>query len=419
MNETRIPYGETSISLRQPPGTAIQVFCPGRTESVRDESAEVARAIQAPIGDVLIDQAKRARRVSIAISDKTRPVPYHAVLPPLLQRLRQAGVRDSSICILVGTGAHGPMSDEEMARMLPVGIFDRYQVTSHDARDPATLAFVGTTSRGTPIWVNRKFLEGEFRVVVGNVEPHQFAGFSGGAKGVVVGLGGLATIQANHAMMTHPQAELGRSTDNPVWEDIAEAGSLIGIDLAVNVVLDRRGRIAKAFAGAVPEAHKAAIQLCERVSRVEIPEPADVVIASPGGYPKDINFYQSQKALGHASRAVKQGGTVILVAECREGLGDSLFEEWMASSRSPHEILARFKREGFKLGAHKAYLVARDLVRAEVILVSQLPACSVRTLMMACAPSLENALEKALAKHGRAARVLALPRAASSVPVLR
>ena len=410
-------YGSGSLVLHPPVGLTVDLLVAMEAAVQACCWLQVACSLDRPLCGVTLSDLARAQRLAIVVSDKTRPVPYPAILPPLLERLHGAGVSPSRLLFLVGTGAHGPMTAEEMRRMLPTQVGQDYTVISHDAFDRQALRFVGTTSRGTPVWVNRHYLQCDARLVIGNVEPHQFAGWSGGAKGVVVGLGGADTIATNHALMCHPQAQLGHSTGNPVWEDLAEAGRLIGIDFAVNVVLDKHCQVAGAFAGSVREVHSRAIHLCQQMAQVEFQRPADIAVASPGGYPKDINFYQSQKALGHAARAVRDGGTVILVAECREGLGDERFREWMAQASSPQGILARFRQEGFHLGAHKAFLVARDLARLDVLLCSALPSSEVDILMMQRLPSLEAALEKALARHGPQANLTVMPRAASIIPV--
>jgi len=309
------------------------------------------------------------------------------------------------------------MSAREVAALLPRCALEGCRVLIHDARDEGGLQRVETTSRGTPLWVNRHYLEADARIVVGNVDPHQFAGFTSGAKGVVIGCGGLATIQANHSLMEHPLARMGISYGNPVREDIDEAGRLIGIDFALNVVVNGQHEVVRAFAGAVDAVSEESRSLSLSLAQAEFEEPADVVIASPGGYPKDIDLYQAQKALAHASCVVRPGGTVVLVAECRDGIGDVLFERWMTEASSLDEVIERFRREGFRLGAHKAYLFARDMVRAKVLLVSSLSEVLARKLFFTPFSTLSEALEAALAEHGQTAGVAVLPQASAVVPV--
>jgi nickel-dependent lactate racemase len=354
----------------------------------------------------------------IVVSDKTRPVPNDTILPPLLERLERLGVRASDITFLVATGAHEPMRPDEFGRILPSEIVERYQVVGHDATAEGDLQKVGITSRGTPLWINKRFLEAETRIVTGSIEPHQFVGFTGGAKSAVIGLAGIATIQANHSMMNHPAARLGIYDGNPVREDIDEGGKLVGIDFAVNTVLNNEGGIVRAFAGTADAVQRSGVALSSAITQVEISERADVVIASPGGYPKDINLYQAQKALAHASQIAKEGGTIIVVAECIEGAGNDLYENWMEAASGLDDIFERFQREGFILGAHKAFLWARDMAKTEVYLVSSLNPSLVRKLFLKPATSINEALDSALEGHGPAARVAVMPKAASTIPMV-
>jgi nickel-dependent lactate racemase len=309
------------------------------------------------------------------------------------------------------------MSAREAEDLLPRFALDGCRVLSHDASDEHELRKVGTTSRGTPLWTSRHYVEADARIVVGNVDPHQFAGFTGGAKGVVIGCGGLATIETNHSLMEHPLARMGISHGNPVREDIDEAGKLIGIDFVLNVVVNGQHEVVRAFAGALDAVSEESRAFSLSLAQAEFEEPADVVIASPGGYPKDINLYQAQKALAHASRVVRPGGTVVLVAECTDGIGDTLFERWMTEASSLDEIVGRFHREGFRLGAHKAYLFARDMIKATVLLVSSLPDALTKKLFFVPFSTLSEALEAALVEQGQTARIAILPRASAVVPV--
>ncbi len=418
MNEFSIPYGLDTIECRLPSHVAVELLRRTTLPAPSDQVGEVEKALDHPLGPASLTPSRHAERCVIAISDNTRPVPYASVLPPLLDHLEgKGGWSPSRVSLLVASGAHPPMDSKALAELLPGEIRRTHRVICHDARDGDALRKVGSTSRGTPVWINRHYLEADVRIVVGNVDPHQFVGFTGGAKGAVIGLGGVATIQANHAMMDHPQARTGIDQGNPVREDIDEAGKLIGIDFVLNVVVNDQHQIVRAFAGALDVVSKQSRSFCLDLARAEYEELADIVIASPGGYPKDINLYQAQKALAHASQIVRPGGTVILVAECRRGVGDSLYERWMTDASSLDEVVDRFRREGFQLGAHKAYLFARDMTKAKVLLVSSLSNALAERLFFTPFPTLSAALDAALAEHDRPPRVAILPEAPTVVPV--
>jgi len=418
MNEFSIPYGLDTIKFRLPGHVSVEVLRRTALPAPSDQIGEVEEALNHPLGSASLMPSRHVEQCTIAISDNTRPVPYESVLPPLLDHLIGKGeLSPSQVSFLVASGAHPPMNSKALAELLPRDIARTHRVICHNARDRDELRKVGSTSRGTPLWINRHYLEADVRIVVGNVDPHQFVGFTGGAKGVVIGLGGMATIQASHAMMEHPQARMGIDQGNPVREDIDEAGKLIGIDFVLNVVVNDQHQIVRAFAGAPDMVSEQSRSFCLDLAQAEYEELADVVIASPGGYPKDINLYQAQKALAHASQIVRPGGTVILVAECRQGVGDPLYEKWMTDASSLDEVVDRFRREGFQLGAHKAYLFARDMIKAKVLLVSSLPNALAERLFFTPFPTLSSALDAALAEHDRPPRVAILPEAPTVVPV--
>ena len=274
--------------------------------------------------------------------------------------------------------------------------------------DAARCRPVGTTSRGTRLEVFEAYLDADLRICTGNIEYHYFAGFSGGAKAVVPGLCSYAAIRDNHSMMLSATARAGIIDGNPVREDIDEAGELIGIDFVFNVLLDEEKRIIRAVAGHYLEAHRAGAATYDRRCDLRVPHAADVVIASPGGKPKDINLYQAQKTLDNVAGAVKDGGVVVLVARCREGFGQKTFEEWMTGMGTPQVLIDRIQRE-FVLGGHKAAAVAGLLARANVYLVSEFPDEVVRSMCMTPFASVDGAVRAALDRAGPGARCLVVP----------
>ncbi len=413
-----IPYGRSQLSADLPDSYEIEQILPRARGPAADPAALARAAIYNPLGAV--QPPRKGQTVAIAINDATRPVPHEVLLPPLLQGMRHAGVGDEDVVFIIAAGAHPVMSADEYEAVLPRVILDRYRVLCHDATDEAALATLGKTSRGTPARINRQFMAADYRIVIGNIEPHQFQGFSGGVKSAAIGLAGIETINHNHAMMNHPMARLGIYDGNPARQDVEEIGRMIGIDFAVNAILSPEKRIIKVLAGAPAAIMQAGIPAARALCQAGVKAPFDLMIASPGGHPKDINIYQSQKGLAHAAAVTKTGGALILCAACPQGSGSAAYESWMAQPRirSHGDVLEMFKREGFRVGRHKAFQVARDAARVRTTLVSELDASFVRGLLLHPALDLQTAIDRALVDLPQGARIGVMPAANATMAVL-
>lgn len=412
-----IPYGQKTLEVRLPPGVCAREARLAEPAALPDGAAEVWAALDNLIGAVDVAKIAAAESVAIAVSDATRPVPNRVILPALLAKLAEWGVAREKVFLVVGGGLHRPPAADELKSLLGEELYGTIPVFAHDACDGNQLAFLGHSRAGTPIYVNARFAAAQVRISTGMIDPHQFMGYTAGVKGVVVGLGGKETIETNHARMFAGGAELGRIDGNPAREDLEDIGAKIGVDMIVNVVLDAAKRIVKAVAGHPVTAHRAGLETAQALFGVPV-AAADIVIASPGGYPKDINVYQAQKALTPAALAVRPGGAIILVAECREGAGEELFEQEMARHATPAEVVAAFRRGPFVIGAHKAFLWARTLAATRTILVSdRVPADLARLLMIEVRATLQDALDDVLPRYD-APDVLMMPNASSLVPIL-
>ena len=410
-----IPYGDGALEFELPDGVPTQVIGPGcglgeevappASPTAADEEAEIRRALAQPIGSPRLSElAASARSAAIVVSDVTRPCPSYRFLPALLAEL--SSIPPERITILFALGGHRGHTPEEQAQLVgPEVVASGVRLLDLDA---AGCVPVGTTSRGTRLEVFEPYLDADLRICTGNIEYHYFAGFSGGAKAVVPGLCSYAAIRDNHSMMLAPTARAGIIDGNPVREDIDEAGAMIGIDFLFNVLLGEDKRIIEAVAGHFLEAHRVGVEAYDRRCDLRIPEAADVVIASPGGTPKDINLYQAQKTLDNVGGAVRKGGAVILVARCREGFGQREFEEWMLGMTTPQALVDRIQRE-FVLGGHKAAAIAGLLADVDVYLVSELPDEAVRKMCMHPFPDVDRAVAAALARYGERARFLVVP----------
>ncbi len=414
----QLPYGRHHLVVNLADQWKVELLAPTEVPALPNPREAIERALDAPLGERTLSDFAGARSAAVAISDKTRPVPHDELLPSLLQRLERLGLTPEAITLLIASGTHSPMAPDEFYEVVPADILERYPVVSHDADDRDNLVSLGETRRGTPVWVNQRFVEADLRVVVGNIEPHQFMGFSGGIKSAAIGLAGRETIQHNHAMMTDGRARLGHFEDNPARQDVEEIGRLIGVHLALNTVLNEAKEMVGVVAGEPAAVMRQGIPLVRDVYQVAVAEPLDLVIASPGGHPKDINLYQSQKALAHAALVTREGGAIILAAACPEGTGSEGYERWMVNMTSCEQVIERFRREPFRIGPHKAFQIARDAARARVILISQMPLDLVKRLLLTPAKSLEDALALASDTLTAGARVGVMPWANATIPEL-
>ncbi len=411
-----LPYGKRTLEFSLPESLSADWVAPAPVAGLDQPLAAVALALENPVDGRSLEHFRGARSAAIAVNDKTRPVPLHLLLPPLLQKIEQLGIPAERVQLFFATGTHLPMAQAEMAALLPPALAGHYPLISHNCDDENNLLSLGTTSRGTPVLCSKSFLQADLKIVTGNIEPHHFAGFSGGAKTFSIGLAGRQTIDRNHSLLLDPLSRTAEYERNPLRQDIEEIGRLGGINLALNAVLNEKKEIVKVFSGAPEAVMQAGIPVARQVCQTPAHGPYDLVIASVGGYPKDINLYQAQKALTHAAMLTRDGGVVILVAACPEGSGSQGYEALMTQSASPEEALATFDRVNFHVGPHKAFQFARVLVRIKVILVSDMADDLVRKLHLIPARDPAQALELALRILPGARRAALMPRAINTIP---
>ncbi len=398
------------------PESLLGVLEPSEIRQVPQEEDTVRLALAHPIGSPrLPDLVRPGETVAIVTSDITRPMPTWKVMPALLDQLYAAGIRPQDITLVFALGSHRGHTPEEQAHL--AGERAYREIRCVDA-DPQDCVRVGVTSRGTPVDIDRRVAQADRRICLGNIEYHYFAGYSGGGKAMMPGVSTRAAIQANHRFMVQPEACAGRIAGNPVREDIEEAASLVGVDFILNVVLDPHKKILYAAAGNVTAAHRAGCRFLDSLYRCPIPRKADIVMVSQGGAPKDLNLYQTQKALDNARHAVRDGGVIILIGSCQEGLGEKTFEEWMTTAPNPHSLINRIRRD-FQLGGHKAAAIALVLEKADIYLVSDLDPDFVRSIFLTPFPTVEEAYAAARAKCGEAASVLAMPYGGSTLPAVQ
>ncbi len=378
--------------------------------------AEVKRALAEPIGSPrLKDIVKAGEKVVIVTSDITRPMPSYRVLPAVIDELAAAGVLLEDITVVLALGSHRPHTEDEKKTLVGDAVYTSgVQVIDSDMDRCVNL---GRCNNGTPVDIFEPVASADRIVCLGNVEYHYFAGYSGGAKALMPGVSSHAAIQANHSNMVHPESRAGNLTTNPVRQDMDQITEFIKIDFIVNVVLNSKKEIVKAVAGHWKEAHRAGCAFLDTLYGIPVEKQADIVIVTPGGFPKDINLYQSQKALDNSKNAVRDGGIVILVASAKEGFGEGCFEEWMLT-KTPDEMIAEIKRH-FRLGGHKAAAISLVLKKAQIFFVSDWEPELARKVNFVPFASVQDAVDEALKQQGPDAGVLIMPVGGSTLPLIQ
>lgn len=408
-----LKYGKQEVSVNIPVNNILDIIYPNDLSGAQDENKEIIRALENPINSaVLSELVKNKKNVVILASDITRPSPSYKIIPPLVDEINKAGVTDNQITIIFGLGYHRKHTEKEVQRLLGEDIYKRIKYLDHDINQCVN---IGTTSQGTPIEIFKPVLDSDFIIATGNLELHYMAGYSGGNKALMPGVCSKDTIQYNHNMMMKPGSQAGKIDGNPLRDDIDEVGKIANVGFILNVILNSKKEIVAAVAGDPIEAHREGIKTIDKMYKRPIPQLADIVIGSTGGYPKDINLYQAQKGLEHCSYAVKKGGRIILVAECKERLGEDTFEEWMMKAKS-HKEPIKWIQEEFKLGAHKAAVICMTLDKASSYLISSFDKDETEEMFFKYADSIQTALEESLDELGADSKVLIMPYASSTLP---
>jgi len=400
----KVPYGVSRVEAEVPGTHPVVVLEPKRSKGIGSLEGEIRKA---DVESLL----RPFRRVTLIINDATRPTPTAEVLTGLRPALARKEVK-----ILVGTGAHRRPSESEYQKLLG-GCYDEFRPVTfaHDWRDERLLVKVGTTTRGTPVILNKRALEAEAVLAISSVEPHWFAGYTGGRKSLLPAIAGEQSILANHKRVLTGESDSLKLTGNPVHEDMEEALDLFPKPcFGVMTVQDADGKVAAVYAGTLKEAFFAAIPKADEVYTVELPEKADIaiVVAAP---PMDSDFFQARKAYDNGFRAVKPGGIVILVAQCRMGLGNPDFIGLLRSSRDPDLIRQKIENE-YALGYHTAKHHLDMAEKIELWAVTDMESGVAEELFVKPFPSLDSALKEAFRWKGKDARVAVLPQASLSVP---
>jgi len=424
----RVPYSKSTIEFDLPPSMRGTVVVSRQVEFLADAKRAIAEALACPIGSPpLWEMAGPGDQVCIVFTDITRSSPDHLLVPALLRELEAAGVRDEDITLLCGIGMHRPSTHEEKIAKLGQAIADRYRVIDNEPQNPEALVSLGVTPGGTPVSAHRAAVEADLLIATGLVEPHQYAGYSGGRKTLAVGAAGEALIAHTHgpAFVDHPGTRLGRIEGNPFHEVVTEAARRAGLRFILNVVLDDEKRILKVAAGEPEAAFQELVAFARSVYEVSIPHQYDVAIGGVG-FPKDANLYQASRAASYLFFAptpvVKPGGFLIIPARCEEGAGDGVGEQrFFAAMRDAPDvqfILDDARRHGYPPGQQRAFVMAKVLEQARVVIVGSECPDVVAACKMIPAATMEEALALAAQELESDLDVLIVPHALLTLPVV-
>ena len=417
--KVNLAYGSGHLPI-EVPDDRTTVIEPAHIDGLADEKAAVLDALQNPIGSQpLLERISPDAKICIAFTDITRATPNDRIIPWLLEHL---GGPNDNITLLNQLGTHRPNTREELETMLTREVVANYRVLNHEPENPEALVQVGTTADGTPALLNRHIVEADLRIITGFIEPHFFAGFSGGVKGIMPGCAGLETVMSNHGAKNigDPQATFGVTEGNPLWEELRDIALKTGPSFLLNVTLNEQRDITNVFAGDIIEAHKTGCVFVKKSAMQPVDQPFDIVVTTNSGYPLDLNLYQGVKGMSAGARVLKEGGTLILAAECREGVPDgSPLDDLLRSAGSIEEILAMLSTPGFvRPEQWQAQIQALVQRRAEVLVCCELDDATLRACHLAPCADINAEVAKRLAKLGADARVAVLPQGPLTIPYL-
>jgi nickel-dependent lactate racemase len=417
----RLDYGVDGLDVDLP-SERITIIEPVFRPAVADAHAALVAALRAPIGrPPLRELARPGQKIAISVCDITRPQPRREILAALFAEMPD--VRAEDVTILIATGTHRTNTSAELDAMLGAGIVRRYRVLNHDSRDRASLAAAGTTKNGVEVWIKREFLDADIRITTGFVEPHFFAGFSGGPKMVAPGLAGLDTVMVLHdaRRIGHPNATWGITEGNPIHDDIREIARMVGVDFAVDVTLNREQKITAVFAGDLFEEHRAACTAAKRDAMRAVEAPFDVVLTTNSGFPLDQNLYQAVKGMSAAARVVKPGGTIVCAAACADGLpSHGSYGQVLASQPSPEKLLEMINAPGYSTPDQwQVQIQAQVQIKAAVLVKTEgLTPDAIRAAHFQPIDDVGATVADALRRAGPAATLCVLPHGPQTIPYL-
>lgn len=418
-----LAYGKTGLEIELPDEWAVTVveprFVPGLTDSLAALQQALRNPIQSPPLRELVNPGDK---VGVIFSDITRPAPNHLLLPAVLKEL--AHVSGEDITLFNALGTHRPNTDAELRGMIGDALVDGYRIVQNNAFNPFTQVHIGSTARGHEIWLNREVFECDLKILTGFIEPHLFAGFSGGGKALLPGMAGQRTVLGNHDadMIASPNATWGVTRGNPTWEEIREVGRQTGKVFLLNVTLNKNKEITAVFAGDLDAAHTAGCDFVKQSAMVPVPYPFDIVITTNSGYPLDLNLYQSVKGMSAAARVVRQGGAIIIAAQCWDGIPEhGLYGQLLRAASSPQALLDRIRTPGFlEQDQWQAQIQAQIQLKAEVYVYSDyLTDEQIEAALLHPCRSIERTVAGLMVRDGSPTRICVLPEGPQTIPYIR
>lgn len=417
MKKIVLPYGKDTIPIKLPKKNILKICKLKDTPGVEDNIKEIKKAIENPIGSKTISQIAKGKNTAVVIcTDITRPTPDQLLIPPILDELNKGGISDKNIKVIIARGQHRKMTEEEVKEKVGEDVFKRVKVSQHDPDN--NLFYLGKSKKGNELWVNKDVVQAEVKISTGNIVPHRYAGYGGGAKSILPGVSSRETIGHNHLYVETGETALGKIEGNPVREEMEEAAKMIGLDMIVNTIMNVKNKIVKVVAGDPALAHQAGVKICNDIYGVSIPEKADIILAS--SYPMDINFHQASKTLEAIGHIIKDKSTIIMLSPCYEGIGGKDFVDFL-KEKTPENIIKNIKAHPEKnvVSGIISYLITKCKEKAKIYLKSEgIGDKDIIEMGMFPVKSAQSVLDDVLSKYGDEAKVLILPTASITLPFL-
>jgi len=421
--DIRLAFGKHGLFIHLPDQYNLTVIEPTFMPGLAEPSAELQQALQSPRGAIPLKEfVMPGNKVGIVFSDITRPTPHQLILPAVMAELSH--VSSAHITLFNALGTHRPNTRAEIREMLGSELVDRYRIVQNDAFDPSTQIALGRSTFGHEIWINREFLDCDVKILTGFIEPHFFAGFSGGGKAIMPGMAGQLTVLGNHdaGMIANPNATWGITRGNPIWDEVHQVARMAGKTFLVNVTLNKHRQITGVFAGELDEAHAAGCAFVKSTAMVPVQEPFDIAITTNAGYPLDLNLYQAVKGMSAAAQIIKPGGTIIIAAECWDGIPEhGLYGKLLRQAKDPQDLLDTICSPGFhEQDQWQAQIQAQIQRKADVFVYSDhLADEQIRAALLKPCRSIETTISELLEKYGPAASICVLPEGPQTIPYVQ
>jgi len=415
--DIKLPYGESFKTIHIPENNLVSVLETRQHPGLENEQEAIRDVLSKPTGSSpLIDKVNKDDKVVIIVTDNTRACPEDRILPPILEKLEQKIVRDN-ITIIFALGLHPPLNRAQMEKKLGKYIVEHYRVLNHDVNNCIN---TGTTSRGTPIEINRRVVEADFRISTGFIEPHFFAGFSGGRKSIAPGVFSVRSAYKNHSrsMLEHPLAKTGILKGNPVHADMIEIAQAAKLDFIVNVLLNKRGEITHVVGGDMIQAHEKGCEIAKGIAGARLDKNVDITITTNSGAPLDLDLYQSVKGMETASHFTSDGGIIIICSACYDGAGPEEFVEMHRTANSPQEVLDNINDEHPTGVQWQNQILANIQCKNDIYVVSDMDETIIRDMMMTPFSIFEKALGDAFRRLGKDASIAVIPEGPLVIPIL-